>query len=234
MIESKKVRNYYQQKVIYNDNNLEGFLRQVGKTFLGEVIHEDIFKKIIKSIEVNLDLSKNDNIIDMGCANGLLTASIANSVNHIYGYDLSNDLITVAKDFHQRPNISYFVGDLLEINYKEYKVEKFYMYEALQHFEYNMLRKLLNKLIIELDNFKLYIGSVPDRELILNFYDTDERRRFLFNTLLEDDKIHLGNWWFQEHIMSLCKELQLKVAIIEQDKELHTSHYRFDVLIEKR
>lgn len=234
MIKSEQVQTYYQGTVSSNSNNLDGFLKQVGKTFLGETIDEDVFLKIIESISDSLKINVNDGIIDLGCANGLITGNISNNVRHIYGYDLSSDLINVAQEFHQKQNITYQVKNILDIDFDKINIEKIYMYEVLQHFEYVMLRELLTKLKMELNKFSFFIGSIPDKEMILNFYDTPERKQFLFHELLENKKSHLGNWWYQEHILFLCEELGLEATIIQQDKELHTSHYRFDVLIEKK
>lgn len=234
MIQSEKVKDYYHKTVSENNNNLDGFLKQVGKTFLGEPINEDIFNKIVKSIKNNLDINTHDEIIDSGCANGLITDNIASYAKHVYGYDLSSDLIQVAQKFHKKENITYQVKNISKIDFDKLNVCKIYMYEVLQHFEYEMLRELLNKLIRELDNFSFFIGSIPDKEKMLIFYDTNERKQFLFNELLENKKSHLGNWWYQEHILLLCEELGLEATIIQQDKELHTAHYRFDVLIEKK
>jgi len=234
MIEAKKVKQYYQQTVQENSDGLDALLKQVGKTFLGETISENMLMVIIDSIKFNLSINANDEVIDLGCANGLITINIANSAKYVFGYDLSTDLIAVAKKNHQKKNITYSTSNILDIDFNEISRHKIYMYEVLQHFEYGMLRKLLDKLIIELDFFSLFIGSIPDKNKILMFYDTDERKGFLFNEVLEGSKTHLGNWWYRDHILLLCKELGIRATIIEQDKELHTAHYRFDVLIEKR
>jgi len=234
MTKSNKIKDYYQKTVSENDNNLNGFLKQVGKTFLGEPINEIIFHKIIESILENLNINADDEIIDLGCANGLITSNIANTAKHVYGYDLSSDLIQIAQKFHQKQNITYQTKNILNIDFNKSNIKKMYMYEVLQHFEYKMLRELLTKLVIELNNFSFFIGSIPDQEKLFNFYNTKERKQFLFRELLENKKSHLGNWWYQEQLLLLCEELGLEATILEQDNLLHTAHYRFDILIEKK
>jgi len=76
-------------------------------------------------------------------------------------------------------------------DFKILKIKKIYMYEVLQHFEYGMLRKLLNKLALELEGFSILIGSIPDQEKILEFYNTAERKAFLFYELLEKKENHI-------------------------------------------
>ncbi len=234
MLKNETVQSYYEKTVSENSNNFNGFLRQVGKTFLGETINEYVFMKIITNIIDNLNIDVKDKVLDLGCANGLITFKVANYTEHIYGYDLSNDLIQVAKKFHNTKNITYKQKNIFDIDFTILNVHKIYMYEVLQHFEYKMLKELLSKLTKEVTSFSFFIGSIPDKNKILEFYNTKERRRYLFNELLENKKSHLGNWWYQEHILLLCDDLGLNATIIEQDSELHTAHYRFDVLIEKK
>ena len=233
MIENENIKKYYHRAVLESDDSFDNFLKQVGKTVSGNTIDKDIFFKIVESIRKALNINFNDRVIDLGCANGLITKSISRSSRYTFGFDLSDDLIQVAKKFHKKENITYEMQNVLDVNFSKLNIKKIYMYEVLQHFEYKMLRELLIKLIKEMDSFILFIGSIPDKDKILNFYDTDKRKSFFFNEVLENGKDHLGNWWHKEHILLICRELGLKATIIEQDSKLHTAHYRFDVTVEK-
>jgi hypothetical protein len=233
MIKNENIKKYYQEAVLESGGDFDNFLKQVGKTFLGNTINKDIFYEIVESISNALNIDRNDQVIDLGCANGLITKSIANNSEHVFAFDLSDDLIQVAKKFHKKENITYKVKNVLDVNFGKLNVKKIYMYEVLQHFEYRMLRELLMKLTTEMDSFVLFIGSVPDKDKILNFYDTDKRKSFLFNEVLENKKDHLGNWWHKDHLLFLGRELGLNTSIVSQNKDLHTAHYRFDVVLEK-
>ena len=233
MIENENIKKYYHKTVLESNGDFENFLKQVGKTVSGNTVDKDVFFKIVESVNNALNINCNDRVIDLGCANGLITKSVARNSKHVFGFDLSVDLIQVAKKFHKKENITYGVKNALDVNFSKLNIEKIYMYEVLQHFEYKMLRKLLIKLIKEMDSFILFIGSIPDKDKVLNFYDTDERKSFLFNEILENRKDHLGNWWYKEHILFLAQELGLVASIVHQDKVLHTAHYRFDVILEK-
>ncbi|MCU7798966.1 MAG: class I SAM-dependent methyltransferase [gamma proteobacterium symbiont of Lucinoma myriamae] len=233
MIKNDSIKEYYKKNAVSLNNNMDDFLQQVGKTYLGKTISNDVFEKIIKSIKLSLKLDSTEQVIDLGCANGLVTSEISKHVNNVIGYDLSDDLIKIANKYNKNSNVLYFTQDILNIKFKKHNIKKIYMYEVLQHFEYKSLRELLIKLKSELGDFTFFIGSVPDQERIINFYNTNERKRFLFKDILENKKNHLGNWWYKEHILLLSEELELKASIIEQDDKLHTAHYRFDVLIEK-
>lgn len=230
----EEIKSYYHNCVRTNKtSNFDDLLKQVGKTFLGETINQEVFDKIICSIQESLQISKYDEIIDLGCANGLITSKISKYCKNIFAYDLSDDLIKVAKQYNKKENILYFHRNILDINFTLLKFNKIYMYEVLQHIEYGQFRHLLHELFQNVSEFKFLIGSIPDAEKLFEFYNTKERKKYYFNEVLEKNKFHIGTWWYKEHILMICEELGLKATIIDQDEKLHTAHYRFDVLIEK-
>jgi predicted TPR repeat methyltransferase len=234
MKDKNLVEDYYKKTVIANNSDtFEDFLKQVGKTYLGNTINEKQFEIIIKSILQNLQVTNDDNIIDLGCANGLISCNIAKYSKEVFGFDLSKDLIRTANKYN-KSNTIYQQKNILEVNFKELLSSKIYMYEVLQHLEYNQLRLLLQRISNIHDSFTFFIGSIPDMKKVLDFYNTKERKKYYFNEVLENDKFHIGNWWYKEQIQFLCEDLGFKCKIIEQDKSLHTAHYRFDCLIEKR
>ena len=232
---STNIKQYYKCMIESNSGYFQdAFLKQVGKTFLGDVITQEKFNEILNSIAKNLELCQVDDVVDLGCANGIITVNIANKINKIYGFDLSNDLINVAKRFHSGNNINYENKDAIEVDFSKLQIKKIYMYEVLQHLSYDQLRILLCNLNDNLDYFKYFIGSVPDKDKIFDFYDTPARKAFYVNEVLKKNKFHIGNWWSKEDIMSLCRDYSLDATIIDQSEKLHTSHYRFDILIEKK
>lgn len=229
------IKKYYQKSVNLNKkSDFNDFLRQVGKTYLGDAINNEQFTKIINSIQENLNILIDDQILDLGCANGLITSKISENCEKIKGYDLSNDLINIAKKYHQKANIVYKCQNITEIDFSYLNINKIYMYEVLQHLEYNELRILLENINKFYNTFSFFIGSIPDQEKLFEFYNTKERKKYYFDEILSNNKFHIGNWWYKEQIQFLCEDLGFECKIIEQDKSLHTAHYRFDCLIEKR
>lgn len=51
--------------------------------------------------------------------------------------------------------------------------------------------------------------------------------RKIYGKESEDDM----GWWSSEQIIEMCKKLNLKCEILEQDKQLPHAYYRFDFLI---
>ena len=227
MINHNSIVSYYKKKVATTEDLFE----QVGKTYMGAPITNKQLNFIVSTIQQTLGLNKKDNVADFGCGNGLITNKIAQKVKTALGLDISEVLLDVARS-NKGDNISYIGGDLLSNIDKLIGVNKIYMYEVLQHFEFTQLKCLLEKVFNLLSVESFFIGSVPDAHKVFKFYNTDERKKYFFQ-LLENNEMHLGNWWYREHIKMVCNSLKLKCTFIDQNVELHTAHYRFDVLIQR-
>ncbi len=232
-IENTANSNFYKKNIRNTSNDFSSFLIQVGKTYLGKPITKDEYKNIIKIIVNNLSINNKDDILDLGCGNGLMTNDIAKYAKHVTGFDLNEDLLTIAIENHQRDNIDYLQSNIMDIDFTQYSATKFYMYGVIQNIEYKILREFLQNILNTKKSFTLFIADIPDQARILNFYHTKERRDFLFKELIENKKSHLGNWWYKEHIIQICEDLDLAIEIRDQNPLLHTSHYRFDLVIKK-
>lgn len=68
-----------------------------------------------------LDLQGNESLLDIGCGDGKITASIANMLfgGKVVGIDRSESMIKHAKDQFPLPNLSYHVMDATEISLEE-------------------------------------------------------------------------------------------------------------------
>jgi len=236
---SVSIKEYYKRKVedsyILCHNIMDTLMFQVGKTVEKKTVDIKQLDIIVDSIINNLDLKCNDIVIDIGCGNGLLTKKISKNIKKIYGFDICEELIEVAKKHNYSSNIEYVYSDIFDVDLKnKYQANKLYMYEVLQHFGYSELRKLLLKLKREVCEFELYIGGIPDYESLFKFYSTKDKRKYFYYSILESGTFHIGTWWYKEHIIFVCEDLNLKVRLIKQNKKLYTSKYRFDVIISSK
>jgi SAM-dependent methyltransferase len=228
-------RNYWE--VFPKSIGEKDFLKQVGKTVGGKEISGIQFQEIILEISERLDINKNDEILDLCCGNGLITCNIAKICRSILGIDYSSYLIDIARLHHNPDNTCYIVGDVLNItpfiNQFSKPFQKIYMYEALQHFrkaDFYRLLKVINE--ISADDVLILFGSVPDWDMIFGFYDTPKRRlEFIFGSLLKRQAI--GTWWDKNYIGDVSRSLGFDCTFFQQNDILHTSHYRFDVLVSR-
>ncbi len=223
-----KIKSYYQKRL--QNCADDDLYYQVGKTQYGKKVPAGQIDRIVEAIQSNLQLSADDHVLDIGCANGLLSYSIAEKAATLTGIDLSEELIRIAGKYRSRSNISYFTDDIFSFNLEGSKINKIYMYEVLQHFSYGRFRQLLRALQTHLRAFRFFIGGIPDAHRLFKFYNDDEKKRFYFNTL-EQEQPHMGTWWYADHLQMVCEELGLASKIIEQHPDLYTAHYRFDFIV---
>jgi hypothetical protein len=107
------------------------------------------------------------------------------------------------------------------------------MYEALQHFKKRDLRRILHMIsTLSTDDALILIGSIPDRIRKRNFYNTPKRQIFaIWRQLTGRDSI--GSWWTSKEISRIARQMGFHSQFLAQNHNLHTAHYRFDVLLRK-
>jgi len=209
------------------------FLEQVGKAVNKKPISNEQFKEILSSIKSSLSIIPDDDILDLCCGNGIITKAVAGCCRSIVGMDYSQSLVDIAVKYNSLENIRYVQGDVGKISehMKDKRFSRIYMYEALQYFKSKQLQKLLTDLKpLMSGRFALFIGSVPDKSRKWDFYNTINRKlSYIWRSIKNEEAI--GTWWDKDFIADVCNKNGLKVNFIEQDKKLHTAHYRFDAYI---
>lgn len=209
---------------------------QVGRTNEDiNIIAVDIMKK--------LKIEKSDIILDVCCGNGLITSIVAGHCNEIYGVDFSNILIEVAKKENNGRNICYYSSDALDINdiFRDNFFDKSYCYFSFQYFDYVRGEQLIDIMArLTKPGGWILIDDIPDIRRRWYYYDTILNKIFFVMERIRrivrghDGQDSLGWWWHPGSIIKICEKLNLKCDILEQDKNLPYSYYRFGVLIKKK
>lgn len=208
-------------------------LTQVGKTINGADVSEEQIRLITESIKTRCKLVKNDTVLDLCCGNGLLTTQIANAVRSVVGVDFSPGLIATAKQYSPSANVAFICENILEMDEALYaRADKIIMYEALQHFSTEGFQKLALLLQKVSNGTCIFIGSVPDRDKLSTFYDTNEKMEFYMQRE-KSNKPHMGRWWQRQEIHAISQQHGLSARFLHQEPRLYTAFYRFDVLMEK-
>jgi 2-polyprenyl-3-methyl-5-hydroxy-6-metoxy-1,4-benzoquinol methylase len=220
----------------YNSNSKRynnSLLKQVGKTVNGNEVSKEQIELIITNINKSLCLSKNNSLIDLCCGNGLITRQLAPYVNKVLGVDMSSGLIKIAKQFNNNHNIEYINSNALDLDNNLFtEFEKVLMYEAVQHFSKYQLFDLLQKLGSLHTGSLFLLGSIPNKEKIKDYYNTEEK--FMYYIRCENEgKSHMGRWWTMNEIEQIASNCGFKPTFSFQDQALYTSYYRFDVILEK-
>ena len=227
--------NYYSGTPVTDDE----LLRQTANTVNRKPIPQQMLRQRARRIASILDLSSNDELIDLCCGNGLTDFELAHYVKSIVGIDFAENLIDAALRLKQQPNILYCVGNVTEplssMIGEELIPNKVLMVSSLGYFQPRELDKLLCNVIRHLRGraFQFLIEGIPNFEMKANFYDTPER----VARHLENERIHpdtndgIGRWWRAEEIETICWSHGLFVQVTNQTVD--GANYRMDALIRK-
>lgn len=211
------------------------------KAQVGRWQHHDT-EFIAKTIIDILKINKKDRVLDLCCGNGLITSVVAKSCQEIHGVDFSKNLIEVAERNNKSQNASYYLKSAIDIGelFPENTFDKAYCYAAFQYFNYKNGEQLMESIArVTKQNGLILIGDIPNKEKKRAYYNINTLRKYLGfvkqkvirKIYRKEGEDSMGWWWSSEQINELCKKLNLKCEIIEQDKELPHAHYRFDFLI---
>ena len=114
--------------------------------------------------------------------------------------------------------------------------DKSYCYFSFQYFSKKNRELLLGKLSrVTKPNGSIFIGDIPDKNRMWNFYETKMKfYREKISRLIQfkDGECDLGWWIDPKEITDWCAKNKLEVSILQQEKNLPHAHYRFDVLMQ--
>lgn len=219
---------------------------QVGKTVGKKPIEARVFKKMIKDICSQLELSPEDTLLEMCCGNGLITKELCKSVKSIYAFDFTERLIKAAIK-HKPPrkckNVRYSVGDVKGSFSRQFpaRMNKFLMNDSLGYFSSDDLRHILSEIetisqrqkrqysiFPKPQPYSIYITGIPCDELKYNFYDTPARKRAYLKCKDTFNK-GMGKWWPEKEIESIANEFNLNTEVSRQIG----NDYRVNILLKK-
>ena len=207
-------------------------LRQVGKTVAGQPITADQMDALVGDIRHHLELTPDDELLDLCCGNGAVTARVAPHCRHVTGVDFSAPLLAVANSQYAALNVDFVQADvcLLPEPVRARRFDKVVMYEALQHFDAAQLGDVLDGLDrLAVRPRRMLLGSVPDARRKWNFYDT-EARRAEYDARVASGKEPIGTWWKPDELQAILRLRGWRVAFAGQSPALHGVHYRFDAV----
>jgi SAM-dependent methyltransferase len=224
-----------------NYRNIEGELTpnrylQVGKTVNRQPIAHEEFNAMVNDIAQNLNLQKEDELMELCCGNGLLTEPLSQCVKKIYAFDFTERLVKVAQECNVYENIEYAVGDakgdLRSIFNRDITQSKFLMNDSLGYFTIQELIGIINQ--VRKDSFLFYLTGVPSDALKWNFYNTEERRKSYLKEEINGNCIFdgIGKWWKSDELLEVASLLKLNVSIIRQPIEM--SSFRMNVLFSSK
>jgi SAM-dependent methyltransferase len=209
---------------------------QVGRTVNGRPVPRAELDLSVRFMRESLALAAEDVLFEYCCGNGLISYELASEVRQVIAVDFSEHLIQAARQFRQRPNIAYMVGDALQPLggwLQQEAPRKFLMANALAYFDPADLDRILRQMLVAAPpgEVRFLLTAIPDAERKWNFYDTPERRRRHEAHLAQGGGTNdgMGRWWTEDEIREVARRHGLAASIVPEPGS--ASHYRMAALL---
>ena len=210
----------------------DDFWGQVRRTVNGEAISTDQIQLIVDAVVIGLKLNKEDKLLDLCCGNGALSHRIFNQCRGGLGVDYSQYLIEIAKKhFAYDPRFQYKLGDVVEYveqAWQERSFNKAFCYGSAQYLGWQKTHDLLQGMRKNFPNLeRFFIGNLPDRDRIADFFDGRE-----YPSGIEDDSnSDLGRWWSRDEFSRISEQTGWHVSFRQMPASFYAAHYRFDAVL---
>ena len=210
----------------------EDFWGQVKRTVNGKPIPQEQIDMIVDAVFKGLELSTNDVLLDLCCGNGALTTYFFAHCSGGLGVDFSEYLIDVAQNhFVKRFQENFVLQDVVEFARTYQKPERFtkaVCYGSLMFLlpesTYALLRKLRSRFT---SLRKLFIGNLPDKEKMLDFFSDRSYEPDIEN----DPGSPIGIWRTELEFIELAAECGWTATISRMAPSFYSVHYRFDAVL---
>lgn len=234
-------QKFFQTYRLLEVNNDSDLLYQVGASVNGKPISAVQFAAMVKDIEAKLGLKQDDVVIDLCCGNGVLTFEIAKHVQCVIGIDGSAAYINNAQKFKSSRNIKYVLSDITDFDNIKRQLDnaactKVIFYASLAYFEPAQLIQILRFIhCVSAVECSVLIGSILDKSRKFKYFNTIKRRfHYFVNYVILRKDLGLGRWWSKKELKRIAYMCNFFIDFTNQNKLLHTAHYRYDILLKKK
>ncbi|MFA5557890.1 MAG: class I SAM-dependent methyltransferase [Methanofastidiosum sp.] len=97
-----------------------------------------------------LNIKKNHVCIDSSCGNGYGTFSLADKCKYIFGLDINQEYIDLAKKDYNNPNIIFCTYNDFYSNYTNILADRIICIETIEHIPKEEINDFINKLLSKL------------------------------------------------------------------------------------
>ena len=126
---------------------------------------QTLYYDMINSIKEQLNISKNHELLEVGCAAGFLARGIAPLILNYTGIDIADGTIAIAKKL-EILNASFLIEDATKMKFKDKSFDRVISYDVFTNFpNFEFAELILNEIVrVTKENGKIMIGSIPDHD----------------------------------------------------------------------
>lgn len=214
----------------YNEQDEQS---QVLRTLNKKPISDDIWEFTLTTIDNAIEPDKDDSVLELCCGNGLISRHLSSKVKKIISIDVSKELINTISQ-NEYPNIEAITSDIRSLSYENNFFDKVVIYAGIQYLTYSETIKLLEQIYAWLKpNGICFIGDIPDKNKLWNFYNTLEREAVYFNNTKKEIDV-VGTWFEKDFFEKLGRFIGYSdTQEIVQDEKLIYSSFRYDFKLTK-
>ena len=164
------------------------------------------------------NLNSSDTVLDVGCNTGMMPEFLSYKVSFVYGIEIEQKHIVLAKEYRKKYNIEYICADATNYDYSNcLAIDVVTLSNVLEHIEYRVmfLKKLIQQITWRDSDNKRILIRVPmvDRDwLVLYKQECNVESR-------------LDNTHFVEYTLD-----QFKSELMQSDINLLSYHIKFGEL----
>ncbi|MBN1408551.1 MAG: class I SAM-dependent methyltransferase [Calditrichaceae bacterium] len=171
---------------------------------------EQVFKEII--LKTKAYLTPNDIVLDFGCATGTKTLELADSVKHIYGLDISAEMINQANKKMiecNLQNISFTQVDIFDSTFEKSTFDKIISFGVIHLLDEN--EKIINRIHELLKPNGLFISSTACLKGKMTFKNRLEFNAYLVIKKLGFFPLHL-NMFIPENVEKIITNQSFEIV----------------------
>ncbi|MES0488475.1 MAG: class I SAM-dependent methyltransferase [Leptospirales bacterium] len=210
------------------------FWGQIKRSVNGQPVSEEQVQMIVKAVTDALSFEKSDVLLDLACGNAALASYFYESCSEYLGVDFSESLIEVAKKNFEKPNThSFLMSGAAEYIVSEKKPERFTKVLCYGSFPYFSSEDALTVLKCLYTNYKnvkkVFIGNLPDKDLVDEFYYKD---RGYTEEEINDHLSSIGIWRTKDEFAELVQKAGWKnFKFSGMPKDSYAHKFRYDILL---
>jgi len=207
-------------------------LQQVGRKGGLAQQPESFLKEYAAYIANQLQLNKNDVLLDVCCGNGLLTHYLAKYCNSTLGLDFSEAHIEYAHKYYANETVQFMYADALNLAQTalERNFTKATLCFSFQYFETVQQGLQVMRGMVQHGVTHILITDIPDRRRFFAYYNSPIKLlRLMKQMLLQQND--MGKFWSATELNWITKQLDANGTKIIQPDTFPYAHYRMDYLI---